>query len=58
MVTARPARIRTIIDVPFGYPRAENVHEDPRFGEMRAHIRDLVMQEYAAQARQTVRLSD
>ncbi len=58
VVTARPARIRTIIDVPFGYPRAENVHEDPRFGELRAHIRDLVMQEYAAQARQTVRMSD
>ena len=58
VVTARPAKIRTIIDVPFGYPRAENVHEDPRFGELRAHIRDLVMQEYAAQARQSVRLSD
>lgn len=58
VVTARPARIRTIIDVPFGYPRGENVHEDPRFGELRAHIRDLVMQEYAAQARQAVRLSD
>ena len=59
VVTARPARIRTIIDVPFGYPRAEDVHEDPRFGELRAHIRDLVMQEYAAQARQAaVRLSD
>jgi NitT/TauT family transport system ATP-binding protein len=65
VVTARPAKIRTIIDVPFGYPRAENVHEDPRFGELRAHIRDLVMQEYAAQAQQAqaaaaqaVRLSD
>jgi NitT/TauT family transport system ATP-binding protein len=61
VVTARPARIRTVIDVPFGYPRAENVHEDPRFGELRAHIRDLVMQEYAAQAaqaRQAVRLAD
>ena len=59
VVTARPARIRTIIDVPFGYPRAENVHDDPRFVELRAHIRDLVMQEYAAQARQqSVRLSD
>ena len=58
VVTARPAKIRTVIDVPFGYPRAENVHEDPRFGELRAHIRDLVMQEYAAQARQSVRLSD
>ncbi len=58
VVTARPARIRTIIDVPFGYPRAENVHEDPRFGELRSHIRDLVMQEYAAQARQAVRMAD
>ncbi len=58
VVTARPARIRTIIDVPFGYPRAENVHEDPRFGALRATIRDLVMQEYAAQARQAVRMSD
>jgi NitT/TauT family transport system ATP-binding protein len=56
VVTARPARIRTVIEVPFGYPRAENVHEDPRFGELRAHIRDLVMQEYAAQARQAVPL--
>lgn len=58
VVTARPARIRTIIDVPFGYPRAENVHEDPRFAELRAHIRALVMQEYEAQSRQAVRLSD
>lgn len=58
VVTARPARIRTIIDVPFGYPRAENVHEDPRFGELRAQIRELVMQEYEAQARQTVRMAD
>ena len=58
VVTARPARIRTVIDVPFGFPRAENVHEDPRFGALRAQIRELVMQEYAAQARQTVRLAD
>ncbi len=58
VVTARPAKIRTIIDVPFGYPRAENMHEDPRFGELRSHIRDLVMQEYAAQARQAVPMAD
>ena len=58
VVTARPARIRTVIDVPFGYPRTENVHEDPRFGALRSQIRELVMQEYAAQARQAVRLSD
>lgn len=58
VVTARPARIRTVIDIPFDYPRTENVHEDPRFGELRAHIRALVMQEYEAQARQAVRVSD
>ena len=58
VVTARPARIREVIEIPFGYPRAENLHEDPRFGELRSRIRDLVMQEYAAQARQSVRLSD
>ena len=58
VVTARPARIRTVIEIPFGYPRAENLHEDPRFAELRAHIRELVMQEYAAQARQAVRMSD
>ncbi|MEO8281366.1 MAG: ABC transporter ATP-binding protein, partial [Ideonella sp.] len=58
VVTARPARIRTIIDIPFGYPRAENVHEDPRFAELRSQVHELVMQEYAAQSRQTVRIRD
>jgi NitT/TauT family transport system ATP-binding protein len=58
VVTARPARVRTVIDVPFGYPRAESVHEDPRFASLRAQIHALVMQEYEAQAKQTVRLSD
>ena len=58
VVTARPARIRSVIELPFGYPRSEALHEDPRFGELRSHIRELVMQEYEAQARQVVRLSD
>jgi NitT/TauT family transport system ATP-binding protein len=58
VVTARPARIRAVIDLPFGPTRTEHLHEDPRFGELRSHLRDLVMQEYAAQARQTVRLAD
>ena len=54
VVTARPARVRTVIDVPFGYPRDASVHEDPRFAALRAEIRALVMQEYEAQARQAV----
>lgn len=58
VVTARPARVRTVIDVPFGYPRDEAVHEDPRFAALRAQIRTLVMQEYEAQSRQAVRAND
>jgi NitT/TauT family transport system ATP-binding protein len=50
VMTARPTRIREIIDVPFGYPREESLHERPEFGELRSHVRDLVMKEYAAQA--------
>ena len=53
VVTARPAKVRHVIDVPFGYPRSEAVHEDPRFAALRAEIRELVMEEYAAQARQS-----
>jgi len=52
VMTARPTRIREIIDVPFRYPREESLHEKPEFGELRSHVRELVMKEYAAQARQ------
>jgi NitT/TauT family transport system ATP-binding protein len=49
VVTARPARIKEIIAVPFPYPRDESLQERPEFGELRSHIRDLVMSEYRAQ---------
>jgi NitT/TauT family transport system ATP-binding protein len=52
VATARPARIREIINVPFTYPREESLHESVAFGELRSHVRDLVMKEYAAQERQ------
>jgi NitT/TauT family transport system ATP-binding protein len=52
VMTARPTRIREIITVPFAYPRTDSLHESPEFGDLRAHVRDLVMQEYAEQARQ------
>ena len=58
IVTARPSRIREVIDVPFGYPREGSLHERAEFTELRAHIRDLVMQEYAAQARQGFGVTD
>ncbi len=52
VMSARPTRIREIIEVPFGYPRQESIHESAAFGELRSHIRDVVMQEYEAQAKQ------
>ncbi len=53
VVTARPARVKEIIDVPFAYPRDESIHEHPDFGRLRSHIRGLVMDEYDVQLRQT-----
>jgi NitT/TauT family transport system ATP-binding protein len=52
VVTARPARIREIVDVPFSYPRDESIQERPEFGALRSHIRQLVMDEYRAQQAQ------
>ncbi len=52
VVTARPARIKQIIDVPFAYPRDESLQERPEFGELRSYIRELVMSEYRAQQAQ------
>ncbi|MEY4712575.1 MAG: hypothetical protein RIS88_2025 [Pseudomonadota bacterium] len=49
VVTARPARIKEIIEVPFGYPRREDLQESPEFIAIKAHVRDLVMAEYEAQ---------
>jgi NitT/TauT family transport system ATP-binding protein len=52
VVTARPARIKEIIDVPFAYPRDESLQERAEFGELRSYIRELVMSEYRAQQAQ------
>jgi len=52
VVTARPARIKEIIDVRFAYPGDESIQERREFGELRSHIRELVMNEYRAQQAQ------
>jgi len=39
VMTARPGRIKEIIDMPFAHPRdVEAVRADPHFAELRAHI--------------------
>jgi NitT/TauT family transport system ATP-binding protein len=52
VVTARPARIKEIIDVKFPYPRHEDIRELPGFGELRRMIRELVTSEYRVQQAQ------
>ena len=52
VMTARPTRLREVIEVPFSYPRSEALHDSKEFGELRAHVRGLVMREYARQAEQ------
>jgi NitT/TauT family transport system ATP-binding protein len=49
VVTARPARVKAVIEVPFEYPRREGLQETPEFSALRAQLRDLVMAEYEAQ---------
>jgi NitT/TauT family transport system ATP-binding protein len=58
VMSARPTRIREEIAIPFAYPRSESVHETREFNQLRSHVRDLVMKEYAAQAQQTARVFD
>jgi NitT/TauT family transport system ATP-binding protein len=53
VVSARPSRVRCVVEVPFPYPRTEQLHENAEFLELRSRVRDLVMREYAAQEQQT-----
>jgi sulfonate transport system ATP-binding protein len=51
VVTARPAKIRTVIDVPFAHPRQEELHRTRQFAELQYEVREVVMREYAMQER-------
>ena len=53
IVTARPSRVKEIVEIPFAYPRDESIQERKEFLELRAHIRHLVMSEYLVQQAQS-----
>ncbi len=55
VVTARPARIKEVIEVPFSYPRHEDLHDDPQFVMLKARLRGLVMEEYEAQQKLSIK---
>ena len=52
VISARPSRIRRVIEVPFGFPRSAELRDSAAFADLRSEVRDLVMQEYAAQEKQ------
>jgi NitT/TauT family transport system ATP-binding protein len=52
VVTARPARVRVVVEVPFPYPRTRAIQGTPEFIALLASLRSAVMDEYAAQERQ------
>jgi NitT/TauT family transport system ATP-binding protein len=52
VISARPSRIREVIDIPFPYPRERALQETPEFNALRARIHGSVMREYAAQEAQ------
>ncbi|HEY7244001.1 MAG TPA: ABC transporter ATP-binding protein [Xanthobacteraceae bacterium] len=49
VITARPARVRTILSVPFPYPRREEIRRQPLFADLQYSVREMVMREFAAQ---------
>ncbi|HEX3469512.1 MAG TPA: ABC transporter ATP-binding protein [Candidatus Elarobacter sp.] len=51
-VSARPSRIRRVIDVPFPYPRTDALRRAPEFQQLVADLSEIVMREYEAQQSQ------
>lgn len=52
VISARPSRIKKVIDIPFPFPRHQSLHDLPEFARLRSEVNALVMEEYAAQQRQ------
>ena len=45
MMSARPATVKEVIDVPFERPRGIDTEKDPRFGEMKTQIWESIRDE-------------
>lgn len=48
VVTARPARVHEIIDVPFGFPRTADVRTSSEFTTIRRRVEQIVREQYNA----------
>jgi NitT/TauT family transport system ATP-binding protein len=54
VISARPSRIREVIDIPFPYPRDRSLQQTPEFNALRSRVQESVMREYAAQEAQQI----
>lgn len=48
VVTARPATVQEIVDVPFPFPRTAEIKTSVEFMQIRRYVESLVRQQYAA----------
>ena len=48
VVTARPARLHEIVDIPFGFPRKPEVRTSSEFSRIRRHVEQTVREQYRA----------
>lgn len=46
VVSARPATVHTVIDVPFGFPRHHAIKTEAEFMDIRREVEDLVREQY------------
>jgi NitT/TauT family transport system ATP-binding protein len=51
IMTSRPAKVRSIMEIPFAYPREEMLKVDREFLQLREKLRDVVMKEYKDQGK-------
>jgi NitT/TauT family transport system ATP-binding protein len=48
VMTANPGRIATVLEVPFGYPRGNDMKREPEYGEMRHQLWQMLAPASAA----------
>ena len=48
VVTARPATVHEVVQVPFGFPRNVEIKTTPEFMEIRRYVESLVREQYIA----------
>jgi NitT/TauT family transport system ATP-binding protein len=49
VISSRPSRIVEEVEIPFAFPRDESLLDTAEFIDLRRHLRDMVMQQYAEQ---------